>query len=167
MTPTYSKKTAIFPGTFDPFTKGHYSIVQRGLCIFDEIVIAIGTNTKKQPMFTEAQRKAMLQQIYANEPRVSIISYDGLTVDIARRHGAQFMLRGTRSVIDFEYEKSMSDVNRVISGLETIVLFTEPIYAHISSSTVRELICFGHEVSEFLPDGMILPEIEKQNTPRK
>lgn len=167
MTPTYSKKTAIFPGTFDPFTKGHYSIVQRGLCIFDEIVIAIGTNTKKQPMFTEAQRKAMLQQIYANEPRVSIISYDGLTVDIARRHGAQFMLRGARSVIDFEYEKSMSDVNRVISGLETIVLFTEPIYAHISSSTVRELICFGHEVSEFLPGGMILPEIEKQNTPRK
>ena len=167
MTPTYSKKTALFPGTFDPFTKGHYSIVQRGLCIFDEIVIAIGTNTKKHPMFTEAQRIEMLQQIYANEPRVSIISYDGLTVDIARQHGAQFMLRGARSVIDFEYEKSMSDVNRVISGIETIVLFTEPIYAHISSSTVRELICFGHEVSEFLPEGMILPERNDLNIPQK
>lgn len=160
MTPTYCKKVALFPGTFDPFTKGHHSIVQRGLCIFDEIVIAIGINANKQPMFSESQRLTMLQQLYAPEPRIRIISYSGLTVDIARKYGAQFMLRGARSVIDFEYEKSMSDVNREISGLETIVLFTEPIYAHISSSTVRELLCFGHEVDEFLPAGMTLPSKE-------
>lgn len=160
MTPTYCKKVALFPGTFDPFTRGHYSVVRRGLCIFDEIVIAIGINANKKPMFSEAQRLSMLQQLYSAEPRVKIISYSGLTVDIAREHGAQFMLRGARSVIDFEYEKSMSDINREISGLETIVLFTEPIYAHISSSTVRELLCFGHNVDEFLPDGMTLPPTE-------
>lgn len=160
MTPTYCKKVALFPGTFDPFTRGHYSIVERGLCIFDEIVIAIGINANKRPMFSETQRLNMLQQLYSAEPRVKIISYNGLTVDIAREHGAQFMLRGARSVIDFEYEKSMSDINREISGLETIVLFTEPIYAHISSSTVRELLCFGHNVDEFLPDGMSLPPTE-------
>ena len=157
MTQTCCKKTALFPGTFDPFTKGHHSIVQRGLCIFDEIVIAIGVNANKKPMFTEGQRLEMLQRLYADEPRVKVISYSGLTVDVAHRYGAQFMLRGARSVIDFEYEKSMSDVNREISGVETIVLFTEPIYAHISSSIVRELLCFGHKVDEFLPDGMELP----------
>lgn len=160
MTPTSCKKVALFPGTFDPFTKGHYSIVQRGLCIFDEIVIAIGINANKRPMFSETQRLSMLRELYASEPRVRVISYSGLTVDVARKYEAQFMLRGARSVIDFEYEKSMSDVNREISGLETIVLFTEPIYAHISSSTVRELLCFGHKVDEFLPDGMILPSTE-------
>lgn len=162
MTPTYCKKVALFPGTFDPFTLGHYSIVKRGLCIFDEIVIAIGVNATKRPMFSEEQRMEMLQQIYAGEPRVRIISYNGLTVDVARRYGARFMLRGARSVVDFEYEKSMSDVNRVISGLETIVLFTEPEYAHISSSTVRELLCFGHRVDAFLPEGMTLPPINQQ-----
>ncbi len=160
MTPTYCKKIAFFPGSFDPFTLGHHSIVQRGLCIFDEIVIAIGINAGKKPMFGEEQRMAMLQALYADEPRVKIVTYDGLTIDAARRCGAQFMLRGARTVIDFEYEKAMADVNRDLSGMETVVLFTEPMYAHISSSVVRELLCFGHDVKAYLPVGMELPEVK-------
>ena len=157
MTQNCYKKVAIFPGTFDPFTRGHHSVVTRALDIFDEVVIAIGVNVKKTPMFSVEERIEMLNSLYANEPRVRAISYSGLTVDVAHECGAQFMLRGVRSVIDFEYEKSIADINREISGLETILLFTEPIYAHISSSVVRELISYGHDVAPFLPEQMELP----------
>lgn len=157
MTQNCCKRIAIFPGTFDPFTRGHYSIVNRALDIFDEVVIAIGVNVQKRPMFSEEERVTMLGQLYAGEPRVRVVSYSGLTVDVARECGAQFMLRGVRSVIDFEYEKSIADVNREISGLETIMLFTEPMYAHISSSVVRELLSYDHDVAHFLPEGLQLP----------
>lgn len=157
MTQNCCKKVAIFPGTFDPFTRGHHSVVTRALDIFDEVVIAIGVNFKKAPMFSIEERIEMLNRLYAREPRVRVLSYSGLTVDVAHECGAQFMLRGVRSVIDFEYEKSIADVNREISGLETIMLFTEPVYAHISSSVVRELISYGHDVSPFLPEEMQLP----------
>lgn len=99
----------------------------------------------------------MLTSLFANEPRVKVMSYSGLTVDVARECGAQFMLRGVRSVIDFEYERSIADVNREISGLETVMLFTEPMYAHISSSVVRELLSYGRDVSSFVPEQMKLP----------
>jgi pantetheine-phosphate adenylyltransferase len=125
--------------------------------MFDEVVIAIGVNAQKRPMFTTEERIAMLEELFANEPRVRVISYSGLTVDVARECGAQFMLRGVRSVIDFEYEKSIADVNREISGLETVMLFTEPMYAHISSSVVRELLSYGRDVAAFLPEQMKLP----------
>ena len=151
------KRVAIFPGTFDPFTRGHYSVVSRALSMFDEVVIAIGVNALKRPMFTVEERTAMLESLFANEPRVKVISYSGLTVDVARECGAQFMLRGVRSVIDFEYERSIADVNREISGLETVMLFTEPMYAHISSSVVRELLSYGRDVSSFVPEQMQLP----------
>ena len=151
------KRVAIFPGTFDPFTRGHYSVVSRALSMFDEVVIAIGVNALKRPMFTVEERMAMLESLFANEPRVKVMSYSGLTVDVARECGAQFMLRGVRSVIDFEYERSIADVNREISGLETVMLFTEPMYAHISSSVVRELLSYGRDVTAFVPEQMKLP----------
>lgn len=158
MTQNCCKKIALFPGTFDPFTRGHFSVVERALSLFDEVVIAIGVNVQKQTMYSVEERVAMLEQLYAHEPRVKVTAYSDLTVDVARRCGAQFMLRGVRSVIDFEYEKSLADVNREIAGVETILLFTEPIYAHISSSVVRELIRYGHDVSTFLPEAMQLPQ---------
>ncbi|MBO7317222.1 MAG: pantetheine-phosphate adenylyltransferase [Bacteroidales bacterium] len=157
MTQNCCKRVAIFPGTFDPFTRGHYSVVRRALSMFDEVVVAIGVNALKRPMFTEEERVAMLEGLFADEPRVKVVSYCGLTVDVARDCGAQFMLRGVRSVMDFEYERSIADVNREISGLETVMLFTEPMYAHISSSVVRELIGYGKDVKAFLPERMELP----------
>lgn len=157
MIPNCCKRIAIFPGTFDPFTRGHQSIVDRALGLFDEVVIAIGVNATKSPMFTIEERMEMIGSLYANEPRVRAVSYSGLTIDVARECGAQFMLRGVRSVIDFEYEKSLADINREISGVETILLFTEPIYAHVSSSVVRELLHYGHDVSSMLPEQMKLP----------
>lgn len=132
-------------------------MVSRALSMFDEVVIAIGVNALKRPMFTVEERTAMLESLFANEPRVKVMSYSGLTVDVARECGAQFMLRGVRSVIDFEYERSIADVNREISGLETVMLFTEPMYAHISSSVVRELLSYGRDVTAFVPEQMKLP----------
>lgn len=158
MTQNCCKKTAIFPGTFDPFTRGHYSVVERALNLFDEVVIAIGINALKKPLFTADERVEMLRRLYADEPRVRVVVYSGLTVDLARECNARYILRGVRSIIDFEYEKSIADVNREISGLETILLFTEPQYAHISSSVVRELMSYGRNVEAFLPAQMVLPE---------
>ena len=158
MTQNCCKKTAIFTGTFNPFTRGHYSVVERALNLFDEVVIAIGINALKKPLFTADERVEMLRRLYADEPRVRVVVYSGLTVDLARECNARYILRGVRSIIDFEYEKSIADVNREISGLETILLFTEPQYAHISSSVVRELMSYGRNVEAFLPAQMVLPE---------
>lgn len=144
-------RIALFPGTFDPFTIGHKSLVERGLTCVDEIVIAIGINEKKKTYYTLEQRIEAIRRLYADEPRVRVISYSGLTVDVAQREKAQFILRGIRSVIDFEYEKSIADVNRQLTGIETLLLLTEPAYAHVSSSVVRELLHFGKDVSPFIP----------------
>ncbi len=145
------RRIALFPGTFDPFTLGHQSLVKRVLTCVDAVVIAIGINEKKQTYYTLEQRVEAIRKLYADEPRVKVITYSGLTVDAAQQEGASFILRGVRSVIDFEYEKSIADVNRQLTGIETLLLFTEPAYAHISSSVVRELLHFGKDVSAFLP----------------
>ena len=145
------RRIALFPGTFDPFTLGHQSLVKRVLTCADAVVIAIGINEKKQTYYTLEQRVAAIRALYAEEPRVKVITYSGLTVDVAQQEGASFILRGVRSVIDFEYEKSIADVNRQLTGIETLLLFTEPAYAHISSSVVRELLHFGRDVSAFVP----------------
>lgn len=147
-------RKALFPGTFDPFTKGHESLVKRGLLLMDEIVIAIGVNDAKKTWFSLDDRLRMIRDFYADDLRVSVESYDSLTIDFARNVGAGFILRGVRSVIDFEYEKTIADMNRTISGIETFVLFTEPELTHFSSSHVRELLKYGHDVSGFIPDGM-------------
>ena len=144
-------KTAIFPGSFDPFTVGHASIVERGLPMFDRIVIGVGLNENKRSLYTPQERVARIAALYADEPRVKVVGYDDLTIALARREGAQFILRGLRSVKDFEYERDIASMNNHLSGVETVLLFTEARYSHISSSVVRELIAFGKDVSEFLP----------------
>jgi pantetheine-phosphate adenylyltransferase len=145
------ERLAIFPGSFDPFTIGHEAMVKRGLQIFDHIFIGVGVNKKKSVLSCAAERVETITAYYRNEPRVSVHSYDDLTIDFARRMNAKFILRGLRSVKDFEYERDMADVNRRLTGLETVILFTEPRLAAISSSVVRDLICHGHDVSAFLP----------------
>lgn len=148
------KKKALFPGTFDPFTIGHYSLIERSLQLMDEIVIAIGVNDNKQSYFSLEKRIEMIRLLYANNPRITVASYDSLTVDFAKEVNANFILRGIRSVNDFEYEKTIADMNRNMTGIETFILFTEPELTHISSTIVRELLKYGHDVSKFVPAGM-------------
>lgn len=150
------KRKAIFPGTFDPFTIGHYSLVKRSLELVDEIVIAIGVNDTKKTYFLLDKRINMIRSLYKGDSRIVVGTYDSLTVDYAKETGSNFIIRGIRSVNDFEYEKTIADMNRNISGIETIVLFTEPELTHISSTIVRELLRFGHDVSQFIPKGMSL-----------
>jgi pantetheine-phosphate adenylyltransferase len=150
------KKKAVFPGTFDPFTIGHYSLVKRSLLLMDEIVIAIGINDAKESHFGLDKRMEMIRNLYVDVPEVTVASYEGLTVDFVKDVGACCIIRGVRSVNDFEYEKTIADMNRQLSGIETIVLFTEPEYTHISSTIVRELLRFGRDVGSFVPEGMEL-----------
>lgn len=144
-------RTAIFPGSFDPFTVGHASVVERGLPLFDRIVIGVGVNDSKRSLYTPAERVEAIRRIYAAEERIKVVSYDDLTIDLARREGAQFILRGLRSVKDFEYERDIAAMNKHLSGVETVLMFTESQYSAISSSVVRELISYGKDVSPFLP----------------
>lgn len=145
------KRIALFPGTFDPFTIGHQSLVSRGLALVDEIIISIGVNEKKQTYFSLEKRLNFISRLYADDPRVVVMPYDSLTVDFAREVNAEFILRGIRTVNDFEYEKSIADVNRKLTGIETFILFTEPEHTHISSSIVRELLRYGKDISQFVP----------------
>jgi pantetheine-phosphate adenylyltransferase len=143
-------KRAIFPGTFDPFTVGHYSIVERGLCIFDEIVIGVGINQAKKTLFSLEKRIDIINQSFGDEPRVKVASYQSLTVDFALSVKADFVLRGLRSVGDFEYERSIADANRKLTGIETVILLTESKYSFISSTVTRDLYSFGKDISGFL-----------------
>ncbi|MBQ8673024.1 MAG: pantetheine-phosphate adenylyltransferase [Bacteroides sp.] len=149
---------AIFPGTFDPFTIGHASIVKRALTFIDEVVIAIGINDKKNAHLAIQQREEMIRRYYRNEPRVKVASYSSLTIDFAQEVGANIIIRGIRTVKDFEYEETIADVNRKLTGIETILLFTEPEMTCVSSTIVRELMRYGKDVSRFLPEGMEQPK---------
>lgn len=144
-------RTGIFTGSFDPFTVGHDAIVRRALPLFDRLIIAIGVNERKTYSEPLEKRMADIAALYADEPRVSVKAYSDLTVDFARREGAGFIVKGVRSVKDFEYEREQADINRRIGGIETILLYAEPQYASVSSSVVRELRHFGRDVTEFLP----------------
>ena len=162
------RRVAIFPGSFEPFTIGHESTVVRALPLFDEIVIAIGVNYNKQTLTTADERIAWIQGIFRNEPRVRVIYYTGLTVDAARQCGATYILRGVRMIQDFEYEKNIAETNRAMSGIETVLLYTLPEYGHISSSIVRELVKYNHDVSEYLPkncDPALIPTTWKVRKP--
>lgn len=145
---------AIFPGTFDPFTIGHESIVRRALTFVDEVIIAIGINEQKHSLFPIEKREQMIRDYYKDEPRVKVMSYSNLTVDFAHEVGANTIIRGIRTVKDFEYEETIADINRKLTGIETIFLFTEPDLASISSSIVRELMKYGKDITQFLPKGM-------------
>lgn len=145
------QRIAIFPGSFDPFTLGHHSIVTRGLELFDKIIIAIGYNEQKRAAEDIDKRISAIKEIYGDNKNVEVISYSGLTVECAKRHDARFILRGVRNFIDFEYERNLAEVNRKIGNIETVMLFTLPEHSSISSSMVRELQHNGVDVSEFLP----------------
>ena len=149
-------KKAIFPGSFDPFTIGHYSVVKRGLELFDHITIGVGSNCSKKSFFTLEKRLDIIRQVFHDEPRVSVKAYDSLTIDFAKEEKADFILRGVRSANDFEYEKSIADINKRLSSIETVLLFTEPQYSAVSSTIVRDLLSYGKEVAEFLPPGVKL-----------
>ena len=143
--------TAIFPGTFDPFTIGHDALVRRALNIVDELYIAIGINTEKHTLYSLEERMERITTLYKDEPRIHVVSYEGLTTDFAQSIGAQFIVRGVRSAIDFEYERNIADVNRMLTGIDTLLLISEPQYAAISSSMVRELAHFGKDIRSYLP----------------
>lgn len=144
-------RKALYAGSFDPFTVGHQSIVDRALSLFDSVVIAIGDNSAKQALIPVEERRAAIEALYASDPRVEVIIYSGLTADVARTAGCTHLLRGVRSTQDFEYERQLADANRNISGLETVVLYTLPELGFVSSSLVRDLIKHGRQASEFLP----------------
>lgn len=145
-------KKAIFPGSFDPFTLGHYDIVNRGLKLFDHITIGIGRNSIKKETFPIRERLAAIQKIFQDNPKVDVQIYDCLTVDFAKEVGAKFILRGIRCMQDFEYERNMAEANKQLSDMETILLYTRPEYAHISSTLVRDLYAYHKDVSAFVPN---------------
>ncbi len=147
------QRIALFPGSFDPFTRGHESIVRRALPLFDRFIIAIGVNADKRSFMTMEQRKAWIESVFKDDPHVEVRTYSGLTVDLAREVGAQFIVRGVRLIQDFENEKHLAEINRDLTGIETILLYTLPEYSHISSSIVRELVRYGQDVSPYLPEG--------------
>ena len=145
-------KTGIFVGTFDPFTIGHNSIVRRALPLFDRLVIGVvGDNVNKPNMRPVEERIKSITELYLDQPAIEVKPYFGLAMDFARSEGAQFIVKGVRSVTDFEYEQWQADFNRRLGGIETILLYTEPELASVSSSALRELSHFGVDVSEFLP----------------
>ena len=143
--------TGIFTGSFDPFTIGHDDIVRRALPLFSRIVIGVGVNERKQYMQSADERCAAIRRIYEGEEKIEVKAYSDLTVDFARREGAAYIIKGVRSVKDFEYEREQADINRQLSGVETILLYSDPRHSYVSSSMVRELIHFGQDVSRYLP----------------
>jgi pantetheine-phosphate adenylyltransferase len=145
-------KIAFFPGSFDPFTKGHADIVKRGLELFDKVIIGIGTNTNKKRYFPLELMEQVIRGAFNNDSRVEVVNYNDLTAKVAKEHGANILLRGLRNTTDFEYENTIAQVNRQISqGLETVFLITSPDLAPISSTIVRELHSYGVDISEYLP----------------
>lgn len=147
------KKIAIFPGSFDPFTKGHHDIVLRGLSLFDELIIGIGYNVAKKTRYFEIEDMVnKIKTLYKDEPKVKVIIYNELTSSLAKKHNANFLLRGLRNTTDFEYENTISQMNRKLNPeLETVFLITSPHFAAVSSTVIREVHKFGADVSEYLP----------------
>lgn len=147
------KRIALFPGSFDPFTRGHEDIVLRGLQLFDEIIIAIGYNSQKSTRYFEINMmKKHIESTFQAYPNISVVTFSELTAEFARRNGARFLLRGLRNTTDFEYENSISQINRkLFADLESVFLITSPQLAWISSSIIREVHRYGGDVSEFIP----------------
>jgi len=144
-------KKAIFPGSFDPITNGHYDIIRRGIPLFDEIVIAIGVNAEKKYMFPLEQRKRFIEESFQDEPKVSVVTYEGLTIDLCQKLGAPFILRGLRNPADFEFEKAIAHTNRQLSKIETVFLLTAAETSYISSSIVRDVLRNGGDYTVLVP----------------
>lgn len=149
-------RKAIFPGSFDPITLGHYDIIKRSIPLFDEIVIAIGVNSEKKYMFTLDDRQRFLLEAFADEPSVSVVTYEGLTIDLCKKLKAHFILRGLRNPADFEFEKAIAHTNRKLSKIETVFLLTAAKTSYISSSIVRDVIKNGGEYQLLVPDAVRL-----------
>ncbi len=145
------ERICLFPGTFDPVTLGHTDIIDRALPLFDKLVIGIGKNVNKDPMFSDVQRLEWVKSIYKDNVKVEALLYEGLTVDCCKKIGAKFILRGIRYVNDFEYEKAIADMNRSIENVETIFLTCLPQYTSVASTLVRDVLKNGGNVSKFLP----------------
>ena len=146
------QRICLFPGTFDPITLGHVDVIERAANLFDKLVIGVGINASKQPMFTVEQRTSWIKEIFRNDPRIEVTGYEGLTVDYCQQIDARFILRGIRYISDFEYEKAIADMNRMlVPGIETIFLTCSPLYSTISSTLVRDVIRNGGNASMFVP----------------
>jgi len=150
------KKKAVFPGSFDPLTLGHTDIIDRAIPLFDEIIIAIGTNSSKKYMFSLEERRAFIEKTYANQPKVIVDTYQGLTIEYCKKVNSQFILRGLRNPADFEFEKAIAQTNRKMSEIETIFLLTSADTSYISSSIVRDIILNHGDVSMLVPKSVTL-----------
>ena len=147
-------RNAIFPGSFDPITLGHEDIIRRGVTLFDEIVIAIGINAEKKYMFSLEERKRFIEETFKDEPKISVITYEGLTIDLCKKMGANFILRGLRNPADFEFEKAIAHANRRMSKIETVFLLTAAKTSFISSSIVRDVIRHKGQYEILVPDAV-------------
>lgn len=151
-------RKAIFPGSFDPITLGHYDIIKKGLTLFDEIIVAIGINASKKYMFSLEERKKFIEDSFINEPRIRVITYEGLTIDLCKHYKAQFILRGLRNPADFEFEKAIAHTNRKLSKIETVFLLTAASTSYISSSIVRDVIRNNGDYKVLVPDVVYIKE---------
>lgn len=147
-------KRAIFPGSFDPITLGHYDIIKRGVTLFDEVIVAIGINADKNYMFSLEERKIFIEKAFADEPKIKVLTYKGLTVDFCKEVNAQFILRGLRNPADFEFEKAIAHTNRNLSTIETVFLLTAAKTSFIASSIVRDVIRNNGDYTKFVPDSV-------------
>jgi pantetheine-phosphate adenylyltransferase len=153
------KKTAVFPGSFDPFTIGHEAIVRRALVMFDEIIIAVGANALKKSYYSVETRKQMISKTFKNEPRVKVDHYEGLTVDYCKKNGAGFLLRGLRTAADFEFERAIAQVNKVLAPeIESVFILTVPEHSHINSTIVKDIIRSGGDASIFVPSSICIKD---------
>ena len=158
------QKICVFPGTFDPITLGHVDVIKRALPMFDKIIVAIGINSSKAPMFSHEQRKTWIEEIFKGEERISAAVFEGLTVNFCKEVGAQHILRGIRYVSDFEYEKTIADANRTLDpSIETVFLTCEPKYTSVASTIVRDIIRNGGNASLFLPDVVAKSIVQQQS----
>jgi len=156
------KKIAVFPGSFDPFTIGHEAIVRRALSLFDEIIIAVGANALKKSFYPLATRKEMIKKVFQSESRVRVDQYEGLTVDYCKKNGAGYLIRGLRTAADFEFERAIAQVNKVMApGVESVFLLTVPEHSHINSSIVRDIIRNGGDASRFVPAAINLKDYKR------
>lgn len=143
-------RKALFAGSFDPFTIGHKAIVDRALLLFDEVVVAFGVNVNKVPFMPIDERMTRVRKAYSGDDRVKVVSYEGLTVDLARNMGIDCLVRGVRDMKDFEYEKNMAEINRRLNGMETVLLIADAETGYVSSSLVRELAHFGKDINNLI-----------------
>lgn len=148
---------ALFPGSFDPITKAHVDIVERSLGLFDKVYIGIGVNSTKKGLLSAGQREQMLQAVFANEPKIHVVAYEGLTVDFCKTINASYMIRGIRTVADFEYEKAIAQMNHALAPqVESIFIVSKPGYSSISSTIVREILRYNGDVSQFVPEEALI-----------